>query len=264
MFEKKRKVNTLGGERGNNKTTGVRIAITMEDILKVKGMPLNDVAEHLEVSRSTLKRACREYGIKRWPPCKEHELINQMRPNKSPAIVDQEQIPQLNSDTVLPSNQPRKEHELISQTRPNESRAIVDQEQAPQLNSITVLPSNQVSARPNESPAVVDHEKIPQLNSDKVLPSTKVSATIDTKSVKLKARYEEVTIAFRLSRPFRKVELEQEVKKRLPLEAGTYNINYKDEDDDLILISCDEDLEECISSSSPLGSRCHELFLKPK
>ncbi|KAG5560350.1 hypothetical protein RHGRI_003599 [Rhododendron griersonianum] len=60
------------------------------------------------------------------------------------------------------------------------------------------------------------------------------------------------------------VELEQEVKKRLPLEAGTYNINYKDEDDDLILISCDEDLEECISSSSPLGSRCHELFLKPK
>ncbi|KAG5560344.1 hypothetical protein RHGRI_003593 [Rhododendron griersonianum] len=62
----------------------------------------------------------------------------------------------------------------------------------------------------------------------------------------------------------RKVELEQEVKKRLQFEAGTYNISYKDEDDDLVSIACDEDLEECISSSSPLGSRCHELFLKPK
>ncbi|KAG5566419.1 hypothetical protein RHGRI_002108 [Rhododendron griersonianum] len=60
------------------------------------------------------------------------------------------------------------------------------------------------------------------------------------------------------------VELEQEVKERLLFEAGTYKIEYKDEDDELILINCDKDLEECISSSSAGGSRSIELFLKLK
>ncbi|KAI8573355.1 hypothetical protein RHMOL_Rhmol01G0270500 [Rhododendron molle] len=192
----KRKLNIPGGVRGNKKTTGVRIAIPKEDILQTKGMRLIDAAKHLEVSKSTLKRVCREYDIYRWPPRKEQELIGQSCPNKSPAVVDQEQIPQLNLDTLLPSNQ------------------------AP--------------------------------------------ATSDTYSVKVKVRCEEGTIMFRLSCPWQKIELEQQVKKRLSFEAGTYNINYKDEDEELILINCDEDLEECISSSSAGGSRWIELLLKLK
>ncbi|XP_058200628.1 uncharacterized protein LOC131315535 [Rhododendron vialii] len=43
----KRKVNTPGGERGNNRTTGIRMAIPKEDILRTKGMCLKDVANHL-------------------------------------------------------------------------------------------------------------------------------------------------------------------------------------------------------------------------
>ncbi|XP_058188876.1 protein NLP5-like isoform X2 [Rhododendron vialii] len=145
-------------------------------------MRLIDAAKHLEVSKSTLKRVCQEYDIYRWPPRKKQELIGQSRPKKSPTDVDQEQILQLNPDTLLSSNQ--------------------------------------------------------------------VPATSDTYSVKVKVRCEEGTIMFRLSSPSRKVELEQEVKKRLSFEDGTYNINYKDEDEELILINCDEDLEEYISSSS--------------
>ncbi|KAG5560356.1 hypothetical protein RHGRI_003605 [Rhododendron griersonianum] len=61
------------------------------------------------------------------------------------------------------------------------------------------------------------------------------------------------------------VELEQQVKKRLPLEAGTYYVKYKDEDDGLMtLIACDEDLEDYISSSSQLGTPPIEVFLEPK
>ncbi|KAI8566452.1 hypothetical protein RHMOL_Rhmol02G0041800 [Rhododendron molle] len=251
------------GKKGKRKVNaaGVKIEITKEDILKVKEMRLNDAAENLEVSRSTLKRACRENGIKRWPPRKGHELIGQTRPNESRA-VEHELINQTRPNESLvvehelisqtcPNESPAVEHKLISQTRPNKSPTIEHE-----LISQTHL---------NESLVVeVEQEQTPQLNPDTFLSSNQVSTTIDTKSVKLKARYEGSTITFRLSQPLRKVELEQEVKKRLPLEAETYNISYKDEDDDLVLIACDDDLEECISSSTPPGSRCHELFLMRK
>ncbi|XP_058200618.1 uncharacterized protein LOC131315527 [Rhododendron vialii] len=191
------KENSPEGDRGHNKTTGVRISIPKEDILETKGMRLADAAKHLEVSRSTFKRACREYGIERWPPRKKRELNSQSHPNESPAVVDQERIPQSNSDMLLPSAQ--------------------------------------------------------------------VSALIGMNNVTIMARYGEVRIKFRLSWLWRMVELEQQVKKRLPLEAGTYYIKYKDEDDGLMtLIACDEDLEDYISSSSRLGTHPIEVFLEPK
>lgn len=197
LVKGKRKVKTPGGERGNKKTCGVRIGISLEDILQTKGMSLNDAAMNLNVSRSTLKRACREHDIHRWPPRGKNKLLSQSCPNKSPTVVDQEETPKLNYDT---------------------------------------LPSDQALA-----------------------------ATIDTNSVSVKARYmNDITIKFWLSRPCGIAELEQQVKKRLKLEAGTYYIKYKEEDNELILMACDEDLKYCISGSKPLGTNSIEVFLVPK
>ncbi|KAL7217868.1 hypothetical protein ACSBR2_011152 [Camellia fascicularis] len=50
------------------KRTGIRIEIPLEDILQASEMSLNDAANSLNVSISTLKRACRKLGIPRWPP----------------------------------------------------------------------------------------------------------------------------------------------------------------------------------------------------
>ncbi|XP_058200605.1 uncharacterized protein LOC131315517 isoform X3 [Rhododendron vialii] len=97
LEKEKMKEMTLGGERRNKKN-----AISLEDIFQCKEMPQKVVANHLKVGLSTLKRACRGHGIPSWPPCGEH---NQSRPNESLAVVDKEPIPQLNSDTLLPSNQ---------------------------------------------------------------------------------------------------------------------------------------------------------------
>jgi len=115
-----------------------------------------------------------------------------------------------------------------------------------------------------ESPIVVDREGIPQLNSDTLLPPNQISAPGDTNSMTVKAKYKGFRIKFQLSWPWRKVELEQEVKKRLQLDAATYYITYKDEDDEMTVIGCDEDLEGFISSISPLGTHSIELFLEPK
>ncbi|XP_058200635.1 uncharacterized protein LOC131315540 isoform X2 [Rhododendron vialii] len=169
-------------------------AISLEDILRCKEMPQKVVAKHLKVSLSTLKRACRAHGIPSWPPCGKH---NQSCPNESPAVVDKEQIPQLNSDTLLPSNQ--------------------------------------------------------------------VSATIGKESVTVKARFNTVTMKFQLSWPWRMEELKQQVEKRLGHEAENYYICYKDQDnDDDLLIACDEDLQDHISHSSLHDTNSIEVFLKPK
>ncbi|KAK4435826.1 protein NLP7 [Sesamum alatum] len=51
--------------KGERNTTSFHIRY--EDLELHFGKRLEDVAKELGVSRSTLKRACREYGIKRWP-----------------------------------------------------------------------------------------------------------------------------------------------------------------------------------------------------
>ncbi|KAI8567384.1 hypothetical protein RHMOL_Rhmol02G0117800 [Rhododendron molle] len=95
----KREVNTPGGgERGNDKTTGVEIGIPLEDILHTRErMRLEEAAKNLNDRRSN----CREYGTLRWLP---HKLVSQSLPIETFAVVDQERIPQLNSD-MMPCDQ---------------------------------------------------------------------------------------------------------------------------------------------------------------
>ncbi|KAI8566460.1 hypothetical protein RHMOL_Rhmol02G0042600 [Rhododendron molle] len=196
LEKRKTKEKNPRGERRNKETSGVKIAISLQEILQTKELPLKDAAKHLKVGISTLKRACREYDIPRWPPRGEHKLISLSHPNESPAVVDKEPIPQLNFDTFLPFNQ--------------------------------------------------------------------VSPTIGTESVIVKARFGTATMKFQLSWPWGMVELKEQVKKRLGHEAENYYINYKDEDNEYIIIACDEDLQDHISRSNLLGTNLIEVFLQPK
>ncbi|XP_057801122.1 protein NLP6-like isoform X5 [Salvia miltiorrhiza] len=57
-------------EKGKRKSG---ISLTYEVLEPHFGKPLKDVEKDLGVGRSTIKRACRDYGIGRWPNRKEHE-----------------------------------------------------------------------------------------------------------------------------------------------------------------------------------------------
>ncbi|XP_058202548.1 uncharacterized protein LOC131316984 [Rhododendron vialii] len=225
----KRKEETSGGDKRNKKTNGVKIAISLDDILQAEGMLLEDAAKKFKVSRSTLKRVCRKYGILSWPPSKGNEHINQSHTKESPAVVDQEGVQQLNCD-ILPS------HQALA--------VIVD------TNSVV---------------SVVDQEGVQQSNCE-ILPSDRaLAANVDTNSVVLKARWvDDIIVKIRLPKPWKLAELEQQVKKRLKIDAGTYYIRYKDEENELITIFCDEDLEEYISNPRPLNTCSIEVFLVPK
>ncbi|KAG5512929.1 hypothetical protein RHGRI_038660 [Rhododendron griersonianum] len=60
------------------------------------------------------------------------------------------------------------------------------------------------------------------------------------------------------------VEMQQEVAKRLNLEGETYYIKYKDEEDVLILIACDEDLQDCLHTSRSLDISSIAVLLELK
>ncbi|GMP52289.1 hypothetical protein CsSME_00018174 [Camellia sinensis var. sinensis] len=90
-------------DREDNKK-GVKIGISLEEILQTSEMKLEDAAQSLGVSKSTLKRVCRGYRIKRWPPRKKNKVVCSQL-NESAPCVDLEQSSQLNLDD-LPSAQP--------------------------------------------------------------------------------------------------------------------------------------------------------------
>ncbi|PSS11213.1 hypothetical protein CEY00_Acc15555 [Actinidia chinensis var. chinensis] len=81
-------------------------------------------------------------------------------------------------------------------------------------------------------------------------------------TVNVKAKYgNDITIKFQLSLSSGLVELQQQVAKRLNLEAGSYHIKYKDEEDELILIACYEDLQDCIRTCRSPGSNAVVLHI---
>ncbi|XP_057511320.1 protein NLP6-like isoform X2 [Actinidia eriantha] len=123
-------------------------------------------------------------------------------------------------------------------------------------------------------PSHVDHqEEVPQLNSN--LPFNQAAASIthtqphdtvmqNANTLNVKAKFgNDITIKFQLSLPSRLVELQQQVTKRLNLEEGSYHIKYKDEEDELILIACDDDLQDCILTCRSLGSNAVVLHIDP-
>ncbi|CAL5413770.1 unnamed protein product [Camellia sinensis] len=120
----------------------------------------------------------------------------------------------------------------------------------------------------------VDQEKISKCSqrdcpsSNQAVPTvgrTKqhIKATQDACNVTVKAKYLQKAIKFQLSSSSGIKELQQQVAKRLNLKAGTYIIEYKDDEDDSVLICCDDDLHDYMRTSSSLGSTLITIWLQP-
>ncbi|XP_027174639.1 protein NLP6-like [Coffea eugenioides] len=153
------------------------LGITREVLEQNSTRRLEDAAKVLGVSRSTLKRICREYGINRWPPRKARKV--------SQAFAVQK--------TVQPSTEDTHEH-------------------------------HQSNAR-------------------------------------AKAKYQGRMIKFRLPFSASKINLEENVAQRLNLAMGSFIIEYQDEDDDRIWITCDGDLRTSMSTLSSLGRTTIKMYI---
>ncbi|CAL5390369.1 unnamed protein product [Camellia sinensis] len=85
---------------GNN--IRVKIKIPVEDILQNSELTLQKAAERLKVSKSTLKRACRGYGIESWPPCTINEAGCSQLNEYAPCLDQPHDSSQLNESAPCP------------------------------------------------------------------------------------------------------------------------------------------------------------------
>lgn len=138
----------------------------------------------------------------------------------------------------------------------------------------TLKPPHNVKNIDPTRPLLVDQERIPQLSSGP--PSNQAPVSVahvkphdtafqNANMVTIRAKYvNNITLKFGLSTSSGITELRQQVAKRLNLEPETYNIRYRDEDDEVILLACDDDLQDCIHTSKLLGNTSVVVLLEPK
>ncbi|CAL5439196.1 unnamed protein product [Camellia sinensis] len=94
----KRKQNTTGASMNGGNS---------EDVLQASEMSLDNAENSLHVSKSTLKRVCRGYGIEKWPPSKRTKF-------SCSQPFDEKQIQKLDYD--LSSNQA---WDIVTLTKPH-------------------------------------------------------------------------------------------------------------------------------------------------
>ncbi|KAD3641715.1 hypothetical protein E3N88_30939 [Mikania micrantha] len=91
----------------------------------------------------------------------------------------------------------------------------------------------------------------------------KVSNDSNKRMVTVKATFKDDMIKFIFPLSSGLSELKKQVAQKFELEATRLCLNYKDEDDDLILISCDADLRNLMPfSASPVGKNTIKLIVQ--
>ncbi|XAR69218.1 hypothetical protein NMG60_11000723 [Bertholletia excelsa] len=211
------------------------IPISLGDIQQQFGKKLEDAAESLGVSRSTLKRACRKYQILWWRPGKRK---GGPRASRGVSVEDASQyhVPPFDSQDQVPiSDLP---HQPSTATETSRSQNYL---QAKGMNYIDakVMATDTSGVQNNLQMKGMDNVDIKVMYGNKF------------------------AIKFWLSLSSGLAGLKQQIVKRLNwVNFETCYLQYKDEDDDWILICCEEDLQLYLKTSRLLGKTTITVYLR--
>ncbi|GJR67341.1 NIN-like protein [Tanacetum coccineum] len=173
-------------------------SLTIEAVEQHVGKPISQAAESFGVSRSTLKRFCRENGILSWP-----------KPSQS-------------KKTSHATDFIKMSQELRSQQSSQRS-------------------SSRWFARRHVVLFVVRVKRLSCLGRHNYFPS-KADTIYEVAQLMVKATFNGDMIKFRFPISSGLLELENEVAQRLDLKGKKLSIKYKDEENNLLRITCDDDL----------------------
>ncbi|KAL4273045.1 hypothetical protein GQ457_13G020630 [Hibiscus cannabinus] len=293
------------GEKGRSKTEKT---ITLQVLRQHFAGSLKDAAKSLGVCPTTLKRICRQHGIKRWPSRKIKKVGHSLQ--KLQHVIDSVQgasgafhignfyatFPELASpkllgnsplSTSLWTDKPKQKPEdgkFVSQVATSNlpaSSCSQSSSSSQCLSSGTNQPSNfnmsgneeliigdssgnselkrvksdvELHALDQEEPKLFPRSQSlvslkEQVNLDSLQPISKTASQIarDLEAPRLKVTFGDEKIRFRMQSKWRFKDLLQEISKRFNIDDPTrFDLRYMDDDSEWVLLTCDDDLEECI------------------
>ena len=224
----------------------------------------------LSVCPTTLKRICRQHGIQRWPSRKIKKVGHSLQ--KIQRVIDSvegvsgllpigsfyanfpnlasSQEPSLQGKTSLPPQPLQLSKSPVSPYSHSSSSSQCCSSET-QLNSDTTTTTDVGGGVLTLSSL----EKIPQ--------STNLSlSSLDNDFLRIKVSYGEEKIRFRMGNSRRLSDLLWEIGKRFSIEdMSRCDLKYLDEDNEWVLLTCDEDVEECVSVCSTTRSHTIKLLL---
>lgn len=80
--------------------------------------------------------------------------------------------------------------------------------------------------------------------------------------ITVKAKYKEDMVRFKLPISSRFSELCEEVAKRFKLVLGTFQLKYRDDDDEWVLLACNADFQECVDVMNFSGEHAIRLLVR--
>ncbi|KAD3641667.1 hypothetical protein E3N88_30891 [Mikania micrantha] len=235
----RRKNATESFDGPSKKRTRSDRPINIEEISKHFEKTMDEAADALHVSRSTLKRICRNLGIPRWP--------YRNGPDKSDSL-------KLSHQTDVAIHASEKALTTLVLGAPIESLDATNRSH----DTATLTQHDKHHSAP------VFHQKeqtdLPGGCAEADTPVAENSiantAAADTlQDVMIKATYRENTVKFPFVLSDGLVKLEELIASRFQLGLGSFSLKYEDEDGDMILIACDIDIKASVDACRQLDAQ---------
>lgn len=305
------------GKTGEKRRAKAEKTVTLQILQQYFAGSLKDAAMSIGVCPTTLKRICRQHGIKRWPSRKIKKVGHSLQ--KIQRVIDSvqgasgalpvnsfysnfpdlafpnmsrlQQFPTPGSSDAAKALQPgaavsKSPSSSGSQNSISSPCSSTGKEQHPRnldnsdqenllLKDVSVnylqkgLDSDPGVLLSGEGPKLqptLPHLFLEQPALDKVPPVPReMHQNIQQASLyKIKVTYGEEKIRFRMQSQWGYGDLMREISKRFGVaDTSGFHVKYLDDDCEWVLLTCDEDLEECIDICQSSGRQIIRLSFLP-
>ncbi|KAL0885332.1 hypothetical protein Bca101_009314 [Brassica carinata] len=282
--------NMLGSRRpGEKKRSKTEKIIGLEVLQQYFAGSLKDAAKSIGVCPTTLKRICRHHGITRWPSRKIKKVGHSLK--KLQVVMDSVQgaqgsIPLDSFYTSFPAlSSPNMSSNGPSLKSKEQLQHLNEDKPAPRSPSSSCSGSSTNTANPllqiaEDADGVLkkDHSEAELHNGNQShktfkeppllenLPGSSNRSLRAGEAIKVKVTFGEAIIRFTLPPSWGYRELEQEIARRFSIDdVSWFDLKYLDDDKELVLLTCEGDLEECIdihrsSQSQTIKISLHDAF----
>ncbi|KAL4567683.1 hypothetical protein LXL04_023275 [Taraxacum kok-saghyz] len=237
---------------------------------------LKDAAKAIGVCPTTLKRICRQHGISRWPSRKINKVNRSLK--KIQTVLDSVQgvegglkfDPQtggLVPATTNPVNQKVKledeSYTIVNKSTPATSIPITTSMRYDDMDTCDDMEKSNHSNQSTSSSMTESSTGSLMNGSSSSSPGYKNAKTEretetfgeDGNKITVKATYKEDTVRFKYDPMCGWFQLYEEVGKRFKIERGSFQLKYKDDEEEWVLLVCESDWTECLEILEFLGTR---------